>query len=344
MSSTLVTLALFVVGANARMYSCSVVTTGANVSELSSFVRGSNADVTYGFSGEPALNNGLMCTGCAKKYSGESLSFANTGRTGTWYTGSDVNQGESWSQPSQGHDRNGFLCPSDGSACSSYTGTGGTIQDVFSASGRFYSSEAIRTDVTTTSTGVLCPEGMTGDQETCSNTCAAVKAWDRTTCLGTFCLGTTGVCTASNNRHVTQSDGVHCSGCAYKKSGETAEVAGIFWVASDVASNVTATQDGIFCPADGSSYPGTYNNGDTYSRNGCSSMTTARRRRGRDPPDVSTAAGQFFSSSTVAAGATVSQDGALCPVIPSSTGNSASSVALPLFTILVSFFVHYKLV
>jgi hypothetical protein len=285
------------VGANTQ---CSTVASGTTASALGTAVQGSTAAVTYAFSGQTATVNGLFCVGCGKYTSGET---AGTG--GNWYTPSDVSQGATAPQA-------GFLCPSDGSSCSSVA-SGGTA----SAAGKFYQSSTISAGTQAGETGVLCPSS---NQGTCSvNTCSTANTGTSASCLGTACVGSTGACVAVINGYTAPSNGVYCSGCAFKKSGAAAEIAGNWWVVGDVASGATAPSNGILCPSDGTS---------------CSTVATGA---------TASSAGKFYSYSSISAGAVASQDGVLCPPA-TQTGNSASTIALPLSTILVSFFVRYKLV
>ena len=264
----LVTLALFVVGANAQ---CSTVASGATASALGTAVQGSTAAVTYAFAGETATANGVFCVGCAKYSSGET---AGTG--GNWYgTPSDVSQGTTAPQA-------GFFCPSDGSSCSSVA-SGATA----SAAGKFYKSSAITAGTQAGETGVLCPSS---NQGTCSvNTCSVANTGTSASCLGTACVGSTGACVAVINGYTAPSNGIYCSGCAFKKSGTTAEIAGTWWVVGDVTSGGTASTNGIFCPSDGTS---------------CSTIATGA---------TASSAGKFYSYSSITAGAVASQDGVLCP-------------------------------
>merc|ERR1712072_896927 len=233
--------------------------------------------------------------GCAKFEAG-----ATSGTAGTWYTYSAVAVGAT---PSG----SGFFCPTAGGVCSAATEVG-----------HFYLSSTVAANQVASTTGVLCPSTNQGTSP--PNTCSAVATGATATYLGTACRGDTAACGAVVNGYTAPTNGVNCGGCAYKNSGETANVAGKWWTVADIASGATASSAGIFCPSSGA----------------CSNIAsgaTASTAGVLCPTDLATGNTVAGSSSTTAAIVTTSQGSAF------GASNSAFKAATTsLFAVITALF------
>lgn len=283
----MITIALIATGANAQ---CSAVVTGAVAPNVGGVIQGSTGYAGYVFKGTTAPANGIFCNGCAMYFSGDTAQTA-----GDWYTEHKVAVGDTSGTYT------GFFCKEDGSACTACSPAAVCTADT---AGNFYKMVAAAAGAVADTTGVLCPG--TNQAANCAlNTCEPVNAGATASCLGTACAADDGCMAVINGYTVpTGTNGIYCSGCVYKSSGNTASSAGNWWTCEAVASGSTPTKDGIFCP----------------TGNGvCSKQTTTYT--------AAPSAGKYCTKTAIAAGTQATTDGVLCPVVAGATATDGSYAA-----------------
>ena len=273
-SLVFITIALIATGANAQ---CSAVAASAVAPNVGGVVEGSTGYVGYVFKGTTAPSNGIFCNGCAMYFSGDTAQTA-----GNWYTESAVTVGQTSGTET------GFYCRTDGTACQLCNTAAPCTADV---AGNFYKMTSVSAGQTATTTGVLCP--ATNQAANCAtNTCAPAAAGETATCLGTACTADGGCMPVINGYAVpTGTNGIYCSGCVFKSSGNTASSAGNWWTCDSVAAAYVPTADGIFCPT---------------GNGACATKATPYT-------SVGTTAGKYCTSEAIVAGAVAPEDGVLCP-------------------------------
>merc|ERR1711935_763622 len=267
-----------------------LIATGAIAPNVGGVVQGSTGYVGYVFKGTTAPANGIFCNGCAMYFSGDTAQTA-----GDWYTEHKVAVGDT------SGDTTGFFCKADGSPCTACSPLSVCTADM---AGNYYKKVVAAAGAVADTTGVLCP-GTNQAADCALNTCEPANAGAVATCLGTACTVDNGCMPVINGYAVpTGTNGIYCSGCVYKSSGNTASSAGNWWTCADVASGATPTKDGIFCPT---------------GNGACTKQMTTYT--------AAPSAGKYCTKAAIAAGTQATTDGVLCPVVAGATATADPVVA-----------------